>query len=85
MNNKSQNIKTNRKDVAGLVQNVLNNNVDLPDLVASLHRSRTRLEKNANLYRETLEEVLDSNLLLSKAVVSMAERIVVLEQKLGII
>lgn len=65
---------------------MLNNKTDLPELVANLHRSRIRLEKETiRIQSDVLREVLDSNLLLARAVAMMADEIRLLKEKAGLV
>lgn len=84
MNNLPQNSHergNRKKDIADTVQDVLKNNADEHQLLACLHRSFSQLEKSSFAERQSIQDILASNVILAKACLQLRTEVKNLNEK----
>jgi hypothetical protein len=73
------------KEVAEVTRVMLQDEVDLPDIQASLHRTIRRYGNTAHVEREVITALLESNYLLAKALRIVSQDLAQVSARLGAI
>jgi hypothetical protein len=75
-----------QKEVADITRDMLKgNDVSLPEIQASLHRTVRRYSQARFIEREVVDQILESNLLMSKALALLATELQEVKDQLAVL